>query len=80
MTPFFQDFLCHLRSIVDRFLLGQSCALSAPLTIVLFELLAREPSFVMERSGGVYYCLTRDCLFIEDLTSFTNTTKQEVLR
>jgi hypothetical protein len=33
--------------------------------VVLFELLVREPGFVMERSRGVY-CLTWSHLFIED--------------
>src|SRR5271156_2144870 len=62
-TPFFRDFLCHLRSAVDQAL---------PLTVVIFELLVREPGFVMERSRGVYW----DHLFIHEHNQ-TRTSKGE---
>ena len=45
-TSFFQAFFCRLRSVVEIHLKGQSWALSAPLKVVLFELLVRKSGFV----------------------------------
>jgi hypothetical protein len=48
-TSFFRGFLCRIRSVVEIPLQGQSWALSAPATVVLFELLVRKSGFITER-------------------------------